>query len=222
MKIIKKNIEKFYSRSIDDSIPESIIFSFCFEKIFCLCRGFFRMGRKVFLGKRIYLREKRKISFGVNFRCENNVTLDALSQEGMRFGNFCSVGKNTRIECTGSFAHLGKGFSCGDNCGLGTDCFYGCAGGIEIGDDVIVGNYVTMHSENHNYSDLEIPIRLQGVNHKGIKIGNNCWIGAKVTILDGTVIGNGCIVAAGAVVTGVFPDNTIIGGVPAKILKSRI
>lgn len=68
---------------------------------------------------------------------------------------------------------------------------------------------------------MDIPIRKQGVNRKGIKIGSNCWIGAKVTILDGTIIGNGCIVAAGAVVRGQFPDNCVIGGVPAKILKMR-
>ena len=78
-----------------------------------------------------------------------------------------------------------------------------------------------MHSENHNYSDLELPIRLQGVNHKGIKIGNNVWIGAKSTILDGSVIGNGTVVAAGAVVRGQFPDNVVLAGVPAKIIKYR-
>lgn len=49
----------------------------------------------------------------------------------------------------------------------------------------------------------------------GVKIGNNCWIGAKAIILDGTKIGNGCIIAAGSVVRGEFPDNVIIGGVPA-------
>ena len=52
-------------------------------------------------------------------------------------------------------------------------------------------------------------------------IGSNCWIGAKATILDGVHIGDGCIVAAGAVVTKSFPDNVIIGGVPAKIIKYR-
>lgn len=66
-----------------------------------------------------------------------------------------------------------------------------------------------------------MPIRQQGVYGKGIKIGKNCWIGAKATFLDGTVIGNGCVVAAGAVVKGNFPDNSIIGGVPAKIIKMR-
>jgi acetyltransferase-like isoleucine patch superfamily enzyme len=59
------------------------------------------------------------------------------------------------------------------------------------------------------------------VNRKGIKIGKNCWIGSKVSILDGVQLGNGCIVAAGAVVTKSFPDNSIIGGVPAKLLKTR-
>ncbi|MDE5570988.1 MAG: hypothetical protein K2I86_02895, partial [Prevotella sp.] len=54
-----------------------------------------------------------------------------------------------------------------------------------------------------------------------VRIVNNSWMGANVTILDGTIIGNGCIVAAGAVVKGEFPNNVIIGGVPAKILKYR-
>ena len=116
---------------------------------------------------------------------------------------------------------LGKGLIVGDNVGLGTHGFWGCAGGIEIGSDVIFGNYVSLHSENHNFKDLIKPIRLQGVNHKGIKIGSNCWIGSKVTILDGATIGNGCIIAAGAVLKGIFPDNVIIGGVPARILKYR-
>jgi acetyltransferase-like isoleucine patch superfamily enzyme len=62
-------------------------------------------------------------------------------------------------------------------------------------------------------------IREQGVTNKGIVIGNNVWIGAKVTFLDGCKIGNNSVVAAGAVVSGVFPDNVVIGGVPAKILK---
>lgn len=97
----------------------------------------------------------------------------------------------------------------------------GCAGGIEIGDDTIIGNYVSFHSENHNFQVRDIPIRLQGVNRKGIKIGQNCWIGAKATILDGTQIGNGCVIAAGAVVSGIFPDNVVIGGVPARIIKNR-
>ena len=66
---------------------------------------------------------------------------------------------------------------------------------------------------------MKIPIRLQGTSHKGIIVGDNCWIGAKATILDGVRIGNGCVIAAGSVVTKSFPDNVIIAGNPAKIIK---
>jgi acetyltransferase-like isoleucine patch superfamily enzyme len=178
-------------------------------------------GGYLFLGKNSKIINKKSVKFEKWLNIANNVYIDALSTDGIILGKNCSIGKYTCIECTGSLKYLGKGLIVGDNVGLGTHSFYGCAGGIEIGNDVIIGNYVSMHSENHNFSDKSIPIRLQGVNHKGIKIGNNCWIGAKATILDGTRIGNGCIVAAGAVVTGSFPDDVVIGGVPARVLKKR-
>lgn len=131
------------------------------------------------------------------------------------------MGFHTHIELTGSLRLLGQGMKIGNNVGLGSHGHYGSgAGFVEIGDDTIFGNYVSIHPENHNYRDKKTPIRLQGVNSKGgVKIGRNCWIGAKATILDGTVIGDNCIVAAGAVVSGMFPDNVIIGGVPAKVIK---
>ena len=156
-----------------------------------------------------------------NLSIDRGCYIDALSSEGVSFGNNVSIGKYTTIECTGSLKSLGKGLKVGSRVGLGTHGFFGCAGGIEIGDDTIFGNYVSLHSENHNFQDRYIPIRLQGVNRKGIIIGKDCWIGAKVTILDGTVIGDGCIVAAGAVVRGTIPPHSIIGGIPAKVIKSR-
>lgn len=222
MNFLTTVVSKKYSRRIDEKLSFSVLFLFCLNKMFALIRGLLKTRKKVFIERHVILKSKRQIYFGKNLRVAENVRLDALSENGIILGDNCSIGINTRIECTGSFSFLGKGFKCGNNCGLGTDSFYGCAGGIEIGNDVIVGNFVSMHSENHNFSDPNTPIRLQGVNHKGIKIGDNCWIGAKATILDGSRIGNGCIVAAGAVVTGIFPDNSIIAGVPAKVIKSRI
>ena len=82
-------------------------------------------------------------------------------------------------------APSGEGLTVGARVGLGTDCFYGCAGGITIGDDTIIGNLVTFHAENHVAERLDVPIRDQGVTHAGIRVGSGCWIGAKATILDG-------------------------------------
>jgi acetyltransferase-like isoleucine patch superfamily enzyme len=207
--------------NIDKEITNQVVLAHLFDRFFAMLRGLFVFLKPLFVGKNVKIIYKKKIKFDKWFSIGNNVFIDALSVEGVVLGKNCSIGKYTCIECTGSLKHLGKGLIVGDNTGLGTHSFYGCAGGIEIGNDVIIGNYVSMHSENHNFADKETPIRLQGVNHKGIKIGNNCWIGAKATILDGTSIGNGCIIAAGAVVTGCFPDNVVIGGVPARILKER-
>ena len=75
--------------------------------------------------------------------------------------------------------------------------------------------------KNLLYQDPEVEIRLQGVSRKGIKIGPNCWIGAKVTIVDGVEIGAGSIIAAGAIVNKSFPAGSILGGVPAKLIKNR-
>ena len=208
--------------TLDPSIPVSALYGYLFKKIFCALRVFIKFGRlKVFVDKYCSFKCKRLIHIKPWLNIQRDVYIDALSLKGVNLGNHVSIGCFTRIECTGSLSHLGEGFTCGDHCGLGTNAFYGAAGGITLG-NVIVGNFVSFHSENHNFSDKDVLIRLQGVNHKGIVIGDNCWIGAKATILDGVHIGSGCVVAAGAVVTKSFPDNVVIGGVPAKIIKERM
>jgi acetyltransferase-like isoleucine patch superfamily enzyme len=183
----------------------------------------FFFKRKILLGERVTIQSKRKIIFlGSNYNFDNDVFIDATSQKGVLLGNNVSIQKRVIIECTGSLTKMGLGLVVGDNVGIGSSSFLGCAGGITIGNNTILGNFVSVHSENHNYSDRVIPIRLQGVNSKGIKIGADCWIGAKVTILDGVNLGDGCIVAAGAVLTeGSYPPFSILGGVPAKIIKER-
>lgn len=163
------------------------------------------------------------IMVGKGLSIARHCNIDALSTDGIRLGDNVSLGKYTCVECTGSMTDIGKGLCVGDRTGLGTHGFYGCAGGIEIGSDVMFGNYCSLHSENHNIEDTSIPMRLQGVNRKGIKIGNDCWVGAKATILDGVTIGDGCVVAAGTLVTrGTYPPNSIIGEVPARVIKKRM
>ena len=213
------------SYQLDNRIPIIYLIRLVFSRVLMLLRGVFIFpGRKpIFIGVRTKVKCRSKIKFGKGTSVAHNCNLDGMSTNGIVFGNNVSVGRNTTIECSGSLKNIGKGLLVGDNVGLGTDCLYGCAGGVEIGNNTIFGNYVSLHSENHNYSDLEKPIREQGVNRQGITIGEDCWIGAKVTILDGVVIEKGCIVAAGSLLNkGVYSKNGIYGGVPAKLIKQRI
>jgi acetyltransferase-like isoleucine patch superfamily enzyme len=210
---------------IDNRIPDDYLFKLVVERIFMKIRGITRGLRYKtvpYIGRRVTLRAKSKISFGSGNSIGHNCYIDALSVDGISFGDHVSLGRNSKIECTGNLQYLGKGLTVGNNVGLGSDNFFGCAGGISIDDDTIIGNFVSFHAENHNYGDLTIPIRLQGVTHKGISIGKNCWIGAKSTILDGVIIEEGCIIAAGAIVkSGIYKKNAIYGGVPAKFIQER-
>jgi acetyltransferase-like isoleucine patch superfamily enzyme len=154
-------------------------------------------------------------------RIQEHVTIDASGKNPMEIGNQVSIGRFSHLFTSFGLNDLGQYIKIGDNVGIGDNAHLGGAGGLEIGDDCIIGPYFSCHPENHNFDHPDQPIRLQGVSRKGISIGKNCWIGAKVTVLDGVTIGDNCVLAAGAVITRSFPDNCIIGGVPAKILKER-
>lgn len=227
IRVVNKYISRLKGEQyqLDTAIPFGYLVALIFTRLIMKLRGrlyFMFRSDAPFVGANSRLVVRSKISYGRGVTIDRDCYINALSRDGIVLGNNVSVGKNTRIECTGNLREVGKGLKTGDNVGLGSDNFYGCAGGISIGSDTIVGNFVSFHSENHNYGRNDIPIRLQGVNHIGIQIGRDCWIGAKCTILDGAVIGDGCIIAAGAVVrAGVYPSNAIYGGVPAKLLKVR-
>lgn len=110
---------------------------------------------------------------------------------------------------------------CGKNIHIGKDVFInmGCKfqdqGGIFIGDGVLIGHNVVLATLNHAKSPKDRGTMIPAPIH----IGNHVWIGSNATILPGVTIGDGAIVAAGAVVTKDVPDNTIVGGVPASVLR---
>lgn len=93
-------------------------------------------------------------------------------------------------------------------------------GGISIGDRVYTAPLVQMLAVNHVYDDPTRPIIEQGITAEGIVIEDDVWIGAGAVITDGVRIGEGAVVAAGAVVTKDVPAHTVVGGVPARILKT--
>lgn len=211
--------------AIDERIAPSYVASLVVERGLMALRGLIRFpGRpaRPFVGSRVRLRGKRLLSVGRGVTLGHGCLVDATSVEGVRLGDGVTVGRNTRVECTGSVATLGRGLVVGAGTGLGSDSFYGCAGGVRIGADTIVGEFVSFHSEEHVFTSRAVPIRDQGVTHRGIEVGDGCWIGSRVTVLDGARIGDGCVIAAGAVVVaGEYPAHGIYGGVPARLLKMR-
>jgi acetyltransferase-like isoleucine patch superfamily enzyme len=207
--------------SIDQEIPSSLLVQNLFTRFCMLFRGYFWLYRRVFLGKNCFISNKSNLIFHHNVTIENHVNIDGYAKEKLVFGNNVKIGAYSWISCTSHFSKYGKGISFGNNTAFGKFTEFGAAGGIQIGNDVIGGSYISFHSENHVFTDQNVLIREQGVTSEGIVIGNNVWIGAKATFLDGCKVGNNSVVAAGALVNGIFPDNVVIGGVPAKIIKTR-
>lgn len=215
--------------TLDEAVSTKYLFGICWKYGWMLIRGkLFSLGyahiaNDVFVGKYVKIREKDKLSMGHKVKLHDGTYIDALSirNGGVQIGDHVVLGRNTRIECTGGLARVGKGVKIGNRTSFANDCIFGAAGGIEIGDDVVAGQFIRFHSENHEYNDLQKLIKEQGVTHKGIRIGNNCWIGAGAVFLDGAKLGNGCVVGANTVVTKEFPDNVVIAGIPAKIIKFR-
>ena len=216
--------DKNYTFSTDISVYDSLIV--IFHRIKQLTRGIFlkpfvKSSGLLFVGSRTSLYHKNHMSFGKNSIIDDNVYINAFSENGFRVGNNFSISRNSIIVCSGVIRNKGVGIKIGDNTGINARAFLGGQGGIEIGDHVIIGPDVKIFSENHIFSSLEVIIKDQGESRKGVKIRNNCWIGAGAVILDGVEIGEGCVIAAGSVVNKSFPSNSIIGGVPAKLIKER-
>ena len=161
--------------------------------------------------------------------------MGTLSQEALRLTAELNYAYHTPEELRQIFSRLiGKpvdaGFTlfppfytdCGKNLAIGKNVFInsGCKmqdqGGIVIGDGALIGHNVVLATLNHHLS----PERRGDLIPAPIHIGKNVWIGSNSTILPGVTIGDGAVVAAGAVVTKDVPNNTVVGGVPAKVIRT--
>lgn len=211
----------------DTNLNTVALIRFVWEQLRSILRGLrllliLRHPHMAMLGKGVRFHNTPGITYGRFMKLGDHVLMSALGSEGITLGHNVGIGAFSRVVVATSLDRIGSHIRIGSNVGIGEYAYLGGAGGLEIGDDCIVGQYFSCHPENHNFEKPEVPIRKQGTSRKGIKIGNNCWIGSKVTILDGVTVGDGCVIAAGSVVTRSFPANSIIGGVPAKHIKQRI
>jgi acetyltransferase-like isoleucine patch superfamily enzyme len=107
----------------------------------------------------------------------------------------------------------------GDRCLLGKGIGIVGHERIELGDDVFTGHFVYITDQNHGYEDLDVPIGLQLWRNAPVSIGAGSWLGHGSVILPGTRLGAHTVIAAGAVVSGEFPDNCVLAGVPARIVR---
>jgi len=203
------------------------LFSVTWVRSFQVIRGLLlkpflkRSTGLLFVGTMVKVRHGYQLTAGKNLILDDNVCINALSVNGITLGDHVSIARDSFLFCTGVIAQKGAGITIGDRTGIGARAFLAGQGGITIGNDVITGPNIQVFSENHNFTNLSQTIKEQGVTKHPTVIGNNCWLGGGVTILAGVTIGDGCVIAAGSVVTKSVPANSIVAGVPAKVIKSR-
>jgi len=159
----------------------------------------------------------KNIMVGSDVSISSNVTIICHDKSSsIKIGDNCII-KNYSMLMT----YPGGYIQIGNNCSINPFCVLYGHGGLVIGNNVRIATHCVMIPANHNFQKLDKPITTQGLNKRGIKIGDDVWIGASVTILDGCQIGSGAVIGAGSVVNKDVAPNCVVAGTPAKIIKYR-
>ncbi len=206
MKVFFKSILSFLCYIISFIYPYKIHYSkrriASRLRSYWLRRNFRRCSNNVLIGKRPVLHGMRSISIGDSTFIGDYVTLTAWPEAG--------DSKNVVIEI-------------GSGCSIGDYNHISAANRIVIGNNLLTGKWVSVIDNSHGLTDfdnLKLPPLERTVSSKGqIIIGNNVWIGDKVTILPGVSIGDGAIIGANSVVSKDVPPYSVVAGVPAQIKK---
>ena len=148
------------------------------------------------------------------FRLCNSLKSFVLRRLGAR------VGKRV-VYYPGVWIMTGRNFVLGDDVDLAKDVIITTGGGVSIGDRTLVGYRTQILSRNHVIPPVGDRIFESGHDAAPVTIGSDVWIGANCVVLPGVTVGDGAVIAAGAVVTRDVPENAIVGGVPAKPISQR-
>ena len=161
-----------------------------------------------------------------NIRLGHSVYLDRLSRlhasrAGIELGDCTRVMRGAYLCSYVSNARPGEGIRTGARCWIGVNAVLASGqGGLVLGDDVLVGPQAMLVTGDHDFSRLDIPATRRDYTGTPITIGNNVWIGAGAVVLGGVRVGDNAVIAAGAVVTRDVDAGTVVGGVPAKKIKT--
>ena len=176
-----------------------------------------KVGRGVVFGTDVFFRHPRKVEIGDGVIIDDGALLDAkgADNEGIRIGNSCYIGRGSILSCKEGDIILG------DFANISTWCNVSSNSRIVIGEKTFLGPYASVFATTHRFDDPDRDILSQGWDSEGVSIGPNCWLGARVSVLDGVNIGANTVVGTGAVVTGDLPENVVAVGVPAKPVRDR-
>lgn len=226
MSVVHRVYSRLYRRVgkdylVDPNVPSATLLRSLTTRTTWLLRGLLRFRSAAFVGPHVKVRCGKRLHLSSMATVEPGCRIDALSPEGVRLGPRAKLGAGSIVSTTSHLSTLGRGFRLGRDSSCGEWCYFGTAGGVTIGDDVIMGQFVSFHAQQHYFEDPENPIRAQGTHAAGIEVGDGTWIGAKATILDGARVGAGSVIAAGAVVRGEHPAGAVLAGVPAKVVRQR-
>jgi acetyltransferase-like isoleucine patch superfamily enzyme len=148
----------------------------------------------------------------------SNVAPDARldgSTGPIRVGRRCEIHPGALLLAYGGHVTLG------DDCSVNPYTILYGHGGLTIGNGVRIAAHTVIIPSNHVFADRNTPIRLQPVTRLGVHVGDDVWIGAHVTVLDGVHIGSGTVVAAGSVVTNDVEPFSVVAGIPARRIRER-
>src|SRR5215203_4153700 len=143
------------------------------------------------------------------------VTLEIERGATLRLGRWSWIGHGTKIRVHEGVVEIGA------KTVLGQECTISAFQHVSIGRECIVADRVMLIDFDHGVVEVERPIRLQGIYKRDVRVGHNVWIGYGAAFLRGVMVGDNSVVGTYAVVTGDVPDNAVVGGVPARILRLR-
>lgn len=225
--IVQNTVRKCKNKSFqfDPCVSNYMLYSLAFKMLWSLVRSYkllihLRFPKFLFLGRSVSFYNLPRISLGKWIVLEDYVFVSALGKGQLKIGDGSKIGAYSRLIISTSFNNLGEYIHLGEQVGIGEFSRLGGSGGLSIGNYTIIGQYFSAHPENHVFESGAELIKEQGTQRGAISIGNNCWIGAKVTVLAGVDIGDNCIIGAGSIVTKDIPANSLAVGSPAKVIKS--
>lgn len=141
-----------------------------------------------------------------------------LLDSGLSKDSFIRIGERSKLKYGAVLKSYDGFIEIGNRVTIGEYSIIAGHGGVTIGKNTIIGGMCYISAQNHIHKS-NVPIRFQGETANGIFIGDNVWIGGRVTVLDGVHIGNNSVIGAGSVVVKDIPSDSVAVGIPCRVVK---